>query len=336
MRRPARWSGGRSLYSVIMRQTLRLQAVVILVGLALPPLSVIPLELQRRIIDEAIPAGDMARLATLAGLLLAAVGIRSAAKFAVIWARFWIAEIVGRVLRAALVDAHRRRAAPERRKSLGAATSVLTSEVEPLGGFAAEALNTPLIHGGTLLGVLGFMAYTEPALAAVGVAALVTEAVITPILQAWINLLTYRRIRTLRRASRDLIEASEPEHMNGHMIASLHEIRLSYRLRMRMNALKALFKVARNLIDHLAELAVLAIGAVMVMDGSTELGVIVAFLSGLRQLRDPWSELVGFYRRWVDARVKYKLVFGIIDRQTPLRLPEASRRTHPARPPSAG
>jgi hypothetical protein len=36
--------------------------------------------------------------------------------------------------------------------------------------------------------------------------------------------------------------------------------------------------------------------------------VIVAFLRGLKEIRGPWAELVNFYRRLADARVKYHLV----------------------------
>ena len=32
-----------------------------------------------------------------------------------------------------------------------------TGEVDPLGEFAAEAINTPLIQGATLVAVIGFM-----------------------------------------------------------------------------------------------------------------------------------------------------------------------------------
>lgn len=316
MRRTSGWSGSRSLYSVVLRQTFPLQVAVIALGLVLPPLAVLPLELQKRVIDEAIPAGDMELLAVLAVIYLGAVGVRTGAKYLVVWIRFWIAEIVARVLRVALVDAQRRRRGAPARRALGAATSIMAGEVEPLGGFAAEALNTPLIQGGTLLGVMGFMAVTEPSLAVIGAAALVVEGALTFLLQHWINILTFKRIRTLRRAGRDIIEASA-EAPNGHLVASLHEIRLSYRLRMRMNRLKSMLKVGRNLVDYLAEIAVLIVGAAMVMAGETELGVVVAFLSGVRQLRDPWSELVSFYRRLADARVKYRLVYGVLKAEGP-------------------
>ena len=163
--------------------------------------------------------------------------------------------------------------------------------------------------------------------------ALAAEVVITPILQHRINRLSWRRIRTLRRAGRNVVEGSA-EDGDGHVVASLHEIRRSYRLRMRMNRLKALLKVTRNLIDNVAELGVLVIGAWMVMQGRTEIGVVVAFLTGLRTMRGPWSELVNFYRRLSDARVKYRLVYGVIrpEGPSPPQVPPPGREQRPPAP----
>lgn len=306
-----RWRGSATVYSVILRQTWPLQGLVIGLGLLLPPLAVLPLEIQRRVVDIAIPGKDLEFLAWLAAAYLAVVLVQGAIKFVVIYLRRWIAEIVTRVLRVALVDKRRRQSDRSALQTLGSATSIMAGEVEPIGGFAAEALNTPLIQGGTLLAVFGYMLATEAALAAVGIVALISEALITPIIQHWINLLTYRRIRALRRAGHDLIEATRPGERHA-LIDSLGEIRLTYRLRLRMNRLKAGLKVIRNLIDSVAEIAVLVIGAWMVTTGATELGVVVAFMTALRRVREPWSELVSFYRRLADARVKYRLIYGQI------------------------
>lgn len=316
MRRASGWDHDGPLYSLIVRQTFKLQALAILLGLAVPPLVVIPLHIQQRIVDDAVPAGDLELILMLAAAYAAAVVAIGGIKFSIFFVRGWISEIVARILRASLVDAQRRRREAASRKSLGAVTSVLTSEVDPLGGFASEAINTPLIQVGTLLGVFGFMFYTEPALAAIGIVALIVEAIITPILQYYINLLTRKRIKTLRRAGLDMIEATDPLH-HSLIIDGLHEIRETYCLRLEMNILKAALKVCRNVINHAADIGVLALGAWMIVNGETQIGVVIAFLSGIREIRSPWSELLNFYRRWADARVKYELVVGAMnDRPT--------------------
>jgi ABC-type bacteriocin/lantibiotic exporter with double-glycine peptidase domain len=299
-----------------MVQTARLQVAAIGLGLLLPPLAVVPLEMQKRIIDEAIPAGDLRAIAWLAAVLAGAVFATAILRGCLHYLQGWIVEIVTRILRISLIAAQRRRAAPQARSELGAVTSVMAAEVEPLGDFAAEALNTPLIQGGPLASVFGYMFVTEPRLAAIGAVALVAEGVVTPLMQHWINLLTAERIVRLRRAGLDLIEATEPGR-HGALVPGLREVRASYRLRLRMNVLKSVLKVARHLIERAGSVAVLAFGAVMVVRGETELGVVVACLSGLRQVQGPWSELLDFYRRLADARVKYRLVLGAIVARAP-------------------
>jgi ABC-type bacteriocin/lantibiotic exporter with double-glycine peptidase domain len=323
MRRPRHWNGGESIYSLVMRQTARLQAASIALGLLLAPLAVVPLTMQERIIDDAIPAGDVELAATLTALFAGAVVLGAMLRGLIHYLQGWIVEIVTRILRISLVAAQRRRPASQARAELGAVTSVLAAEVEPLGDFAAEAINTPLIQGGTLVSVFGYMFFTEPTLAAIGLAALVAEAVVTPVLQHFINLLTAERIVRLRRAGHDLIESVRPGR-HGVFVPGLGEIRASYRLRLRMNALKAVLKIARHLIDRAATVAVLGLGAFMVIRGDTELGVVVAFISALRQIQGPWGELLDFYRRLADAQVKYRLVRQAIAMPVPPRLSDVA------------
>ncbi|MEM9764256.1 MAG: ABC transporter transmembrane domain-containing protein [Pseudomonadota bacterium] len=305
--RPHAWPQGRSLYTLILKQTLWLQGIVIVLGLVLPFLAVLPLDLQRRIIDEALPASDLDLLGYFALLYAAAVLGRVVIKFLIFYLRGWIAEIVARVMRVALIDAQRRRAEPSARAALGPATSVLTAEVDPLGGFASEAVSTPLIQGGTLLGVFGYMAIAEPRLAVIGYAGLVLEAIITPLIQTRINRLTQERIQTLRYAGGEMIEAAAPRE-HAHLVHTLASVRQTYGLRLRQNLLKATLKALRKLLERGADIAVLVFGAVLVMRGEIGLGIVVAFLSGLREVRGPWSELISFYRRLTDAQVKYRLV----------------------------
>jgi hypothetical protein len=47
--------------------------------------------------------------------------------------------------------------------------------------------------------------------------------------------------------------------------------------------------------------------------GQTDVGTIVVFVSGFEVISDPWRELVSFYRRTSAARVKYQLVWDVLD-----------------------
>lgn len=217
----------------------------------------------------------------------------------------------------AIIQAQRHRDGPAAARKLGAITSAITGEVEDLGGFASEALNTPLIEGGTLVSLFSFIIYSEPRLAAIGVAALVSQALLTPLLQNRINLLTQKRIKALRRAGLDMIDAADPDH-HDLIVPALYEVRHTYRLRLRMNVLKALLKVANNLIMHAATISVLGFGGILVIRGEIGIGLIVAFLSGMRQIDEHWGELLDFYRRYTDAKVKYRLVTGTLGGEAPV------------------
>jgi ABC-type multidrug transport system fused ATPase/permease subunit len=86
------WTHRSSLYSLIVGQTFGLQAAAIVLGLTLPFLAIIPLDLQQRLIDDVISSGD-ARLIWMMALQYAGVvALSSLVKFLVTYIRGWIQE----------------------------------------------------------------------------------------------------------------------------------------------------------------------------------------------------------------------------------------------------
>jgi ABC-type bacteriocin/lantibiotic exporter with double-glycine peptidase domain len=300
----------RHVYAFVFASTPWLQVAVVGLGLLLPPLAVAPLEFQRRIVDDALPAGDLALLGWLAGAIVAAAAASALLKFVIYWLRGLIEAVVTRRLRLAALAAQAKRRRPAAEAALGPTAAIVAEEAYPLGGFAAEAINTPLIEGAALLGLLGFMLVTEPALALIGAASLALQAVVAPIVQTRINRLAADRVRALRRATSTLISASE--RRGARFRDTLGEVRRVYRLRLAMNVLKAALKAFLKFTDNLAVALVLLVGGAMVVRGETSLGVVVAFLSGMNRLRDPWDALIGFYREFADAQVKYALIRGAL------------------------
>jgi ABC-type bacteriocin/lantibiotic exporter with double-glycine peptidase domain len=224
--------------------------------------------------------------------------------------------VVTRWLRLAALAAQRRRGRPAAEAALGPTAAIVAEEAYPVGGFAAEAINTPLIEGVSLLTVAGFMLWADPWLAAVGLGAFVVQAVVVPIVQHRINLMSRRRVQAERRANADVIGATAGE-AGLHLFDALREMRLAYRLRLRMNTYKAALKGFLKLSDNLAIIIVLAVGGVMVMEGETTLGTIVAFLGGLRRVREPWDTLIAFYRDFADVQIKYDLILGAMGETVP-------------------
>ncbi|HEX3500380.1 MAG TPA: hypothetical protein VHT04_13755, partial [Stellaceae bacterium] len=53
---------------------------------------------------------------------------------------------------------------------------------------------------------------------------------------------------------------------------------------------------------------ILFVGGWFVVEGRTEVGTVVAFISGLDRVNDPWGDLVNYFREMSSAGVKYRLV----------------------------
>lgn len=306
-----------NIYVLVWRRTLPLQVAVLALGLLTPFLTVVPLDLQRRIVDEAIPAGNLGMLALLA-LGYAAVALASAVlKFVIYILRGVIEARMTRYLRARAIQAQRGRDDAAGRAALGPVASVIAEEAYPLGGFAAEAINTPVIEISTMLTVAGFLFVTDPRLALIGVGAIAAQAVVVPVVQRVINRITRNRI-VAERAATGATVAATMHDPGAHFSAALAASRDAYRLRMRMNVWKAALKSGLRFSDNLAIMLVLGIGGALVVEGETTLGVLVAFLSGLKRLNDPWQTLIAFYRDFADAQVKYDLVRAAIAPRVPV------------------
>ena len=53
----------------------------------------------------------------------------------------------------------------------------------------------------------------------------------------------------------------------------------------------------------------------MVLSGKTEIGIVVAFISGLDRVVDPWRELIAFVRSTSAAKVQFDLIESTLGRK---------------------
>jgi ABC-type bacteriocin/lantibiotic exporter with double-glycine peptidase domain len=63
-----------------------------------------------------------------------------------------------------------------------------------------------------------------------------------------------------------------------------------------------------NFCSHLQIVAALLIGGWMVHTDQLEMGGVVAFISGVGRLNDPWGDLVNYFRDLSVTQVKFRLV----------------------------
>ena len=294
-------SMARHLYKFIWRNSRRQQIVACLVALLTLPLTLAPIELQRRMIDDAIANQALDLLITLVVIYAAIIVAQQVTKFTYNIMRGRISEHLNRVMRDRIITDDKASDVDD-----GTVVSMLTSEVEPVGGFGGDSYAQLVTEGGILITIFGYMLYTEFWLALVALAAFIPQALATPLVQDRINEQSAQRIDQIRSIGSDVIDAKHGKHSGEEK--ALGRTRKIFDIRMIIFRLKFGLKAALNLMDHMADLAVLGAGGYMVIQGQTEVGVVVAFLSGLGKLRSPWRTLISYFRVSSDAQLRFKLL----------------------------
>jgi ABC-type bacteriocin/lantibiotic exporter with double-glycine peptidase domain len=87
-----------------------------------------------------------------------------------------------------------------------------------------------------------------------------------------------------------------------------------YAVRLCVFKLKFGVKFLVSALQSLGVFTLLFAGGIMVLKGRTEIGIVVAFISGLDRVLDPWRELIAFVRSTSAARVQFDLIEGTLGR----------------------
>ena len=115
-----------------------------------------------------------------------------------------------------------------RRTSQGEVIAMITSEVEPLGGFIGDAVAQPAFQGGTLLTILIFMFAQDIVLGIAAIALYPLQIYLIPKLQRQVNALAKERVRTVRRLAENIGETvSAIEEVHANDTAELHRAHFS-------------------------------------------------------------------------------------------------------------
>ena len=189
---------------------------------------------------------------------------------------------------------------------------MITSEVEPLGGFIGDAFAQPAFQGGTLLTILIFMFAQDVVLGIAAVALYPLQVYLIPKLQRQVNALAKERVRTVRRLADKIGETvSAIEEVHANDTSELHRADFSrwvgtiYGIRLKIYRKKFFIKFLNNFIAQLTPFFFYSIGGYLVITGRLTFGALVAVLSAYKDLSSPWKELLDWYQQKEDARVKY-------------------------------
>lgn len=295
-----------SLSQYVWRMSARHQCFIVLLALAVAVLSMAPLELQRRMINEAIEGADLNLLAMLALVYLGVLVLQGALKYALRLYQGWIAESTIRYCRGHLYSVHRNRRYDQADDNGdGQAVSVIGAEIEQLGGFVGEALSSPAVNGGMLAALFGYMLWVEPMIAGIAICFFLPQMLMVPWIQQRMNRLIDRRISMLRDLG-DVVANDDMKHQGDGKPEDLEPFLIRiYRNRIRFFAWKFAGKALVNLLNALAPLSVLVVGGYLVIEGSTTIGVVVAFITGFERMASPMTELIAYYRLAQQVRVKH-------------------------------
>ena len=274
----------------------------LLAGLVFP-LTMVPLELQRRIVDRAIGNENLRLLVLLGAVYFAAVLLQGALKYLLRFYRGVVSERAIRLLRQRLQAAVASRGDRADGEGRGETVSIVTAEVERVGRFLGEALSEPVLQIGIFVSILGYMLVVEPLVALVSLLFFVPQLIFVPLLQRLVNRRARRKVELLREVGELIVGASADQD-------DRYQDRLGwiYRVRLQYYALKFLIKLLNNLLNQLAPLAVLMVGGWLVIDGETTVGVVVAFITGFMRLAEPSRELLAYYRLAAETGVQYRLI----------------------------
>lgn len=287
-----------SVFGYVWRMSGWHQAAACALALLVAGLSVAPLELQKRLINDALPAGNVDLLITLGILYAAVIASQGVLKFALRVYQGWLTESAVRYTRHHLARIHCRHGETG---TSGRTVAIMGSEVDKLGGFVGESFSEPAVNGGMVVAILGYMLLVEPAVASVCAAFLVPQLLIAPVVQRRINRLLEARVGLVRELG-DGVARGLPLDAVGERIDQV------FGNRMRIYVFKFLLKGLIGLLNNLAPFSVLVFGGWLVIEGATSLGVVVAFMSGFDRIADPLRQLIAYYRAASQAAVRHDMI----------------------------
>lgn len=324
----------RSLFSWVFAGNGKLQITLVLIITVTVFLRVIPLEMQKRIVNEAINLRKMDLLLIYCGIYFAAVFIASGLKFIIAAIQTMISEKVIADMRKELF-AHIVTLPLNffHKTQPGMVVSSLVTELASAGSFIGIAISVPVISILTLMAFAGYLIYLNPLLAFISLVFYPVIMIVVPILQSGANKANKERVDSTRKISSLIGEAISGIHeiqgngtfrienrRFGKLVDEMLKIRIVWTL------YKQGVKVTNNFFVGLGPFVIFILGGYLAMQGRLELGAMVAFLSAQEKLYDPWKELIDFYQSYMDASVSYKRTMEYFDSPTEFILEPKDRK----------
>ncbi len=321
----------RTLYSWVLAKNLRWQSLLVILVLLTVGARVVPLEMQKRIINNAIGMGQEGLLILYCLFFIGSVLLASSLKFVINLLQAYIGQQTLKRMRIE-VYAHILNLPLSFFRTIqpGQVVNSLINELASISGFVGSAISVPLINVCTLLAMGGYLFYLNPLLAALSFVLYPLQIFLVPKLQQRSNEANRYRVKISRSISGNIGEVITGVHeVHGHAGYGLESDKFADQAQslmdanVRMNGYRYGIKFANNLFENIGPFILFLVGGTMTIRGHFDLGALVAFLSAYVSLNEPWRELMDFYQLLEDSRVRYKNVLAAFDRSPEyLLLPE--------------
>lgn len=306
----------RGLFRYVIRATGKHQIVIALLTITVFLLEVVPLELQRRVINDLVKHREYGMIVILCAGYCGSVLLQGGTKLILNIYRGWVGEWATRDLR------HRVRLlassssdSSNGSEATGIQAAMVVSEVEPIGGFVGGAISEPLLEGGVLASVLAYMVHVDWRMGLSALGLFVPQLIFVPLMQEAMNRRTKKKVKVIRRLSVSVVNTSSLEEAETDDQRDDERIRRVFRLNVGILKLKFTMNFLMNLSTQLQVIAALLVGGWLVHEDQLEVGGIVAFISGIGKLADPWGDLVNYFRDVNLNQVKYRLMRDAVDSQ---------------------
>lgn len=303
----------RSIFYWVLHGNLKLQLVLLLIIVLVVIARVVPLEMQKRIINDSIALRKFDNLILYSCIYLTAVAASSGLKLAINYVQTIIGEKAMLEMRRELYRhiitlplAFFRKTQP------GMVVSSLVTELSTAGSFAGMALSVPVTNILTLLALGGYLMWLNPQLALATLGIYPFIVFVLPRLQKKANAANRERVDLSRKFSSQIAESiTGIQEVQVHGAYTRENVKFGLlaemlrKVRIRWTLLRQGIKTTNNFFVSLGPFIVFIFGGILILRGELELGAMVAFLSAQEKLYDPWKELVDYYQVYQDAQVRY-------------------------------
>jgi len=299
----------------------KLKLLLLLTVVVTVIIRVAPLEMQKRIINQAIKLKEFDLLLIYCSFYLAAVVIAGGLKYLIAYLQTVIGQ---RALTDMRKDLYRHLLTLPlsffRKTQPGMVVQTFASELATAGDFVGMAVAIPLISALSLIAFTAYLLWLHPLLAIVSFSIYPFSLFVLPMLQRRANIENKKRVDASRDFSGKIAEAVSGIHeIQGNAAYHIESRKFDsladklQKIRITWNLYRQAIKVSSNFFTNISPFIIFLLGGYLAIKGQLELGAVVAFLSAQEKLFDPWRELIDVYQSYQEASVSYQRTMQYFD-----------------------